>query len=275
MAFSVNFNQDALTAYYALAKTTRATAQAQLRLATQKKINAAGDDTSGYNVGKRLEAQNSRMKSQYSNIQSAKNLLSTSESALQQINDKLNEIQAKQMDAKDPMKNTASIADDIRTLANEIDSILKSTNINGSQLLASTDGSTAVTAPSYDVGGTALTFDFASSDLGSAALATAIGTGGLQSTTDATVIAASVSTVSNNVLAALGKIGNLQQSLESRASFLEASITNNESTLSNIFDADVAMEQLNSTKGLIAQQIGTAMLSQMNSNSQNLLSLFR
>ena len=276
MGFQINTNVSALKAYNALAKVNAQTEKAQLRLATQKKINSVADDTSGYNVGKKLEAQTLQQKAQLNNISSAKNYLSTAESALQQINDKLNAIQGKQIDAKDPLKDTAAIAKDIRTLANEIDSILKSTNINGTQLLASTNGSTAVTAPSYDVGGTSLTFDFASSDLAVGTLATAIGSAsGLQCTTDATVNTLDVTTVASNVRTALGKIGNLSQSLDSRADYLTQAVANNTATISNIFDADMAMEQLNSTKGQIGSQVATAILAQVNTAPSQLMNLFR
>jgi flagellin len=275
MGFSVNTNVDALQAYNALVKTSKATASAQLRLATLKKINSVADDTSGYNVGKQLEAQNGIMKAQLGNITDAKNYLSTAESALQQITDKLNAIQAKQVDAADPLKDSASIAKDIRTLASEIDSILKNTNINGTQLLASTDGSTAIADANFDISGTAFTVDFAGAGyLDSATLATAIGTGNLQSTTDATVLAFDATSAATNVRSALGRIGNLIQTVNSREEYLTAAIANNTSTISSIFDADVAMEQLNATKGQIAQQIGTAMYAQLNTAPQNLLSLF-
>lgn len=273
--FSVNTNVSALNSYNALAKVNQMTEKAQLRLATQKKINSVADDTSGYNVGKKLEAQTLKQKAQLNNISSAKTYLSTAESALQQINDKLNQISAKQIDAKDPLKDSAAIAKDIRTLAGEIDSILKSTDINGTQLLSSTDGSTAVTAPTFDVGGTSLTFDFASVDLGSSTLATAVGSGGLKSATDATVLATDVTAVSAAARTALGKVGNLQQALESRGDFLTAAISNNTATISNIFDADMAMEQLNATKGQIGSKIATAILAQVNSAPQQLLTLFQ
>jgi len=275
MGFQVNSNISALKAYNALATVNASTEKAQLRLATQKKINSVSDDTSGYAVGKSLEAQTLQQKAQLNNISSAQNYLTTAESALQQINDKLNDISGKQIDAEDPLKDSATLADDIRTIASEIDSILKSTNINGTQLLASTDGTTAVTAPTYDVSGTSLTFDFASSDLSVTTLATTLGTTGLQSTTDATVIATDITTIQDNVSAALSKVGNLEQALESRSEYLTAAISNNEATISNLFDADVAEEQLNSTKGQIGSQIATAMLSQANSNPSNLLSLFQ
>lgn len=276
MGFSVNTNVDALSAYNALAKTNKATAQAQLRLATLKKINSVADDTSGYNVGKQLEAQNGKMKAQLGNITDAKNYLSTAESALQQITDKLNQIQAKQVDADDPLKDSASIAKDIRTLASEIDSILKNTNINGTQLLASTDGTTALADASFNIGGASFSIDFGgASYLNTAALATAIGSAsGMQSSTDATVLDFDTTTVAANVRSAMGRLGNLTQTVNSREEYLTAAVANNTSTIASIFDADVAMEQLNATKGQIAGQIGTAMYAQLNSAPQNLLSLF-
>ncbi len=276
MAFSVNTNLGALQAYNALAKVNAGTEKAQLRLATMKKINSVADDTSGYTVGKQIEAQTLQQKAQLNNISSAKNYLSTAESALQQITDKLNQIVGKQIDAADPLKSSASIAKDIRTLASEISSILANTNINGAQLLASTDGSTAVASPTFNVSGASFSVDFASaSNLDSATLAIAVGTANLQSTGDAQVIAFDTTTVAANVRNALGRIGNLTQTLDSRADYLTSAIANNTATISNIFDADMAAEQLNATKGQIGGQIATAMLSQMNSAPQQLLSLFR
>ncbi len=275
MAFSVNTNLGALQAYNALAKVNAQTEKAQLRLATTKKINSVADDTSGYNVGKKLEAQTLTQKAQLNNIASAKNFLATAESALQQINDKLNQIKAKQVDSVDALKDTASIAKDIRTLASEIDSILKNTNINGTQLLASTDGSTALSASTFDVGGATFSVDFASGYLSSSTLATAIGSSNLQSTTDTTVTGFDTTTVVGNVRSALGRIGNLVQTLDSRQEYLTAAIANNTASIANLFDADMAAEQLNATKGQISGQVATAMLSQMNSAPQNILSLFK
>ncbi|MDH7603912.1 MAG: flagellin, partial [Melioribacter sp.] len=81
--------------------------------------------------------------------------------------------------------------------------------------------------------------------------------------------------VTTNVRNALLRIGNLRQTLDSREEYLTAAIANNTATISNIFDADVAMEQLNATKGQIGAQIATAMVAQMNTAPQQVLSLFR
>lgn len=397
MAFSVNTNISSLQAYNAFTKASAETLKAQLHLATMKKINSVADDTSGYNVGKKLEAQSSKQKAQLNNITAAKNYLSTAETALGQINDKLSQISAKYIDSQDPLKDKDSIAKDIKTLASEIDSLLKSTNINGHNLLAQTDGTALAANDTFDVGGNDFIVDFASdsylnveelktvlngSDAGVASyvgsiyatngfdtsdiainssvkityadgssdslvftapsvsnrtnasisdqfqafvsantdvelpftytdinhnaeyrvvsspknitsfvtesgydITTLIGItmessgnseGGLMSDDTATVLneASNISAITNNVRSSLGRIGNLTQTLDSRSEFLSSSIANNAATISSIFDADMATEQLIATKGNIAIQIGTAMFSQLNSAPQQLLSLF-
>jgi flagellin len=274
MSFSINTNLGSLQAYNALAKVNADTTKAQLQLATQQKINSVADDTSGYNTGKRLQAQTMQQQSQLNNISDAQNYMATAESALSQINDKLNQIATKQVDAQDPLKDSASIASDIRTLAGEINSILKNTNINGIQLLASTDGSTAIASPTFDVGGNAFSADFASNGyLNTSTLASAVTS--LTSNTDSTVLTFDTTAVAANVRNSLGRLGNLEQTATSRQDYLTAAVTNNTATISNIFDADVVQQQINSAKDQIASQIATAMLSQMNSGPQNLLALFR
>jgi len=274
MAFQINTNIGALKAYNALAQINADTQKAQLRLATGKRINNVADDTSGYNIGKKLESSNLKMKAQLGNIGSAQNYLSTAESALQQINDKINQITAKQVDATDPLKDQSSIANDIRTLASEIDSILSSTKIDNTSILTSASASSA----SFDAGGSSNTsLDFAGVGYLNATDITAVfdSSSDLQNATDGTVIAASVSTAQTQVRNALGRIGNLDQTLSSRQDFLTSAVANNTASISRLFDADMAEEQLNATKGQIQNQVATSMLSQLNSAPQQILSLFR
>ncbi len=276
MSFSVNTNIGALQAYNALAKVNAETQKAQLRLATTKRINQVADDTSGYNVGKKLEAQTLKQKAQLNNIASAKNYLATAESALQQVNDKFNQIAAKIVDTQDPLKDKASLAADIVTLANEIESVLTSTNINGTYLLTSTGTmSTAVASKTFDIGGASFAIDIDSK----LSLST------IETSTDELKAATATSTFTDfntNLDAAVGKvrdalgyIGNQTQTVNSREEYLVSAIANNTATISGIFDADMAAEQLNATKGQISSQVATAMLSQMNTAPQQLLSLFR
>jgi flagellin len=265
MAFQINTNMDALSAYNALAKVNAQTTKAQLRLATMKRINEVADDTSGFKVGKELEAENLKMKAQLNNISSGKNWLSTAESALILVNDKINQIVAKQEDAKDPLKDATSLQNDVKALADEIDSILQNTTINGTDVLANT-------LVSFGVGGSGSTginigaqVDMATNQTSLDAL-----TAG-----DAGSLTEDVTAFQDDVKTALGYIGNLTQTFDSREEYITSAIANNTASISNLFDADMALEQLNSTKGQIGGQIGTAMLSTLNAAPQNLLSLFR
>lgn len=276
MSFSVNTNLGALQAYNALAKVNAETQKAQLRLASTKRINQVADDTSGYNVGKKLEAQTLVQKAQLNNIASAKNYLATAESALQQVNDKFNQIAAKIVDTQDPLKDKASLANDIVTLAKEIESVLTSTNINGSYLLTSTGTmSTAVGSQTFDIGGASFSIDIDSKLKLSDIAASTTELKAATSSSTFTNFNAKLNTAVANVRDALGYVGNLTQTVNSREEYLTAAIANNTATISGIFDADMAAEQLNATKGQISAQVATAMLSQMNTAPQQLLSLFR
>jgi flagellin len=270
MAFSVNSNAGAAAVYNALAKTQASTQKAQLQLATGKKVNSASDNTSGWNIGKQLEAASLKMKSQLANIGSAKNFLSTAESALQQVYDKLNQIQSKQEDAADPTKDAVSLENDIKTLADEIDSIFKNTKIGDNFLLGSAANSFAAGSTAVEVNiGVKLGTD--ASGVGDAhveALTTADGTDVIAATADTEALQTAVRD-------AITYIGNKTQLLTSREDFLTSSIANNDSAIAQIFDTDTLSDQMKASQGAVGSQLATAMMSQMNAAPQQMLQLFR
>ena len=96
-------------------------------------------------------------------------------------------------------------------------------------------------------------------------------------TTSATItsLQANLASLKTEVTSALGKIGNFTQRLDIKEETLNVSITNAQSSYSRLFDADMAAEQLNATRGSILGQAATAMVSQLNSAPQSVLSLFR
>lgn len=269
MAFSINGNVGATQAYNALLSTSNSTQSAQLQLASQKRINNVSDDTSGYRVSKEMESKIALMNSAASNVDSAKSLLSTAESALSSINDLLIQIQGKVSQATDPTKNLTSLAADINSLGNEISAIFTNTQFNATALLS---GSTVPTSANFvfQTGASEkTTINFGT--LNTLSLASISGTGA--SATN--IVSISVSNLQTAVQNALGSIGNFTQRLDVKADYLTSAISNAQSTVDRLTGADVAKEQLDNTKGQIAQQISTTMLSQMNSAPQQLLSLFR
>ena len=270
MSFQINTNLGALKAYNALAKVNEETQKAQLRLATQKRINTVADDTSGYNVGKSLQGRVNVMKAAQGNIGAAKDLLATAETSLQNINDLLNQIKAKKADANDPTKDKEALANDIKALGQELQNIFDTTEFNGTTLLTGASGSPFDTGFSFQTGHDSTdTLDIGYvSDIASVDLSSITG---VDSTSIASV---DVATAEGQVKDALGSIGTDMQRLDVKDNYLTNAITNATSSVSRLFDADMAMEQINATKGSIAAQASTAMLSQLNLAPQNVLSLF-
>ncbi|MBA4407423.1 flagellar biosynthesis protein FliC [bacterium] len=268
MAFSVNSNSGAAAVYNALAKTQASTQKAQLQLATGKKVNSAADDTSGWNIGKQLEAASLKMKSQLSNIGSAKNFLSTAESALQQVYDKLNQIQSKQSDGLDPLKDATSLKNDIKTLADEIDSIFQNTKIGSNVLLGSV-------ANSFGAGATAVEVNVGVKLGASTTGVETTNLGQLTSITTNLTATTNTTALQTAVRDAITYIGNKSQVLTSREDFLTASIANNDSAIAQIFDTDTLTDQMKASQGAVGSQLATAMMSQMNAAPQQILQLFR
>lgn len=269
MSFKINSNLGALDAYSALDKVNNNASKAQLRLATQKRINSAADDTSGFRVGKELEGKIASMKAAQSNISSAKNILSTAESALSSVNDLLIQIKSKVADASDTSKNLTALANDINALGDEIVSIFSNTSFNNTTLLS---GSALPSSSNF----TFKTGESESTTVNFGTLNT-LNLGSISSSgaTSSNITSIDVSSLATAVQDALGKIGNYSQRLDIKQDFLSSAISNANASVSRLMDTDMAMEQLNSTKASIGGQVSTSMLSQMNSSPNQLLALFR
>jgi len=308
MAFSMNTNLGALDAYNALEKTNAQGLKASLRLATRSRINKVSDDVSGFNVGKSLDSKVKLMNSAQNNISAAKNMLGTAESALLLVKDKITAIRQYVADASDPTKDREALAENIKSLGNEIKNIFETTKFNDTQLLvgeiaASTGGaSLASIANSFtfqtgaDVSDR-ITLDFAS---------------GLASGTGATVSAGAADAVKNAITSftsmtgttgadfgvaiasladggatsiiskfekavdqALGKIGNFVQRLDVKEEYLVSAVSNATSSVQRLFDANMALEQLNATKAQLGGQVATMQLGQLNMQPQQIMSLFQ
>jgi flagellin len=287
MPFKVNTNIDALKAYYQLAKVNSQTTKAQLRMASGKRILQVADDTSGFNVGTSLKGKVAVMKGAQNNIAAAKNMLNTAEGALLGINDLLVSIEGKLSDATNPTNDRTALASDIQALAKEIQATLKNTKFNNTNLLFSAAGSGFV----FQVGeaNDTLNIDYASSlassggggyasgisaslssfvNVSASTLACTSGASSIQG------LQTALTSLKNAVTEALGDIGNFTQRLNIKSDTLDVAVTNAESSISRLFDADMAMEQLKATRGQIIGQAATAMLAQLNMAPQQVLQLF-
>ncbi|NOX17290.1 MAG: flagellar biosynthesis protein FliC [Chlorobi bacterium] len=288
MGFRVNTNIDALRAYYQLARVNKDTTKAQLRIASGKRINEVADDTSGFNVGTSLKGKIAVMKAAKNNVSAAKDMMATAEGQLLGINDLLVKIDGKLSDSTNPTNDRTALASDIIALAKEIQSTLTNAKFNNTNLLYSGAGA----GFTFQVGeaGDTLHIDFAASLASSggggyaSGISTSLGSfanltaSTLECTTGSTSVASlqtALASLKSAVSDALGDIGNFTQRLNIKEETLNTSITNAESSVSRLFDADVAMEQLNATRGSILSQSATAMLAQLNMAPQAVLQLFQ
>jgi flagellin len=301
MGFQINTNIGALRAYNALATLNSQAEKAQLRLATQKRINSVADDTSGFNVGKSLDQKVKLMQSAQGNVGSAKDMLATAESQLISIKDMLTQIKSKIADASNPAADKTSIVNDIKAIGEEIASAFETTKFNDTSLLVSS-ASSGTPSFSFQTGassGDTLTVNYATStgggDLsGAATLVTdgsnsvtgvsvavndALGTAGTNvgiadlTTSNISSLLTNLELLETEVDEALGSIGNSVQRLDAKDDFLTSAIANSQASVSRLFDADMASEQLNATKASIGGQAATAMLAQLNMAPQAVLQL--
>jgi flagellin len=289
MGFRVNTNVDALKAYQHLSNANKMTTNARMNIASTKRINQVADDTSGFNIGTSLKGKVAVMQGAQGNIAAAKNLMSTAEGALLSVNDLLTKIDGKLADATNPTTDRGALAKDIQALSAEIQSILDNTKFNNTNLLNSTESQSGF---NFQVGQTGdyLNINYASSlaSSGGTGYATAVNAsisslntaGGqmtaanLGSTTSIGNFQTALGSLKSVVSDSLGQIGNFTQRLNIKDDTLNVAITNAQSSISRLFDADMAFEQLQATKGSIIQQGATAMLAQLNSAPQQILQLF-
>ena len=288
MGFQIHTNIGALKAYNALSSLNSRTQKAQLRLATQKRINSVADDTSGFNVGKSLDQKVKLMQAAQGNVGSAKDMLATAESQLISIKDMLTQIRAKKADASNPAADKTAIANDIKSIALEIDSAISTTKFNNTNLLMSGASGTGGSGFSFQTGASStdtLAVNYGEHIGGSGSV-----TGGNATNVHADIatdLSAAIAVTSTTIGSldindmetavddALGSIGNYVQRLDAKDDFLTSAIANSQASVSRLFDADMAQEQLNATKSSIGGQAATAMLAQLNMAPQAVLQLLR
>ncbi|MFZ4619432.1 MAG: flagellin [Bacteroidota bacterium] len=274
MAFStggrINTNIGANQAYGALNTISRELGVHQLRLATGKRVNSAADDASGYVISKKMDARIRSMSAALDNVGDAQSVFGVAEGAYQTVADILTTIKEKQTRAANGVMGSDekdAIASEINSLLSEVDDIANQTKFNGTALLS----------------GTAYSKDFQVGDGSTDTLTVAfslVSAGGLLGVAAGSVTSANISTLTvdaglTTVNAEIGKIGANVNRLQTKESNLTTAITNTEAAKSRILDADVAKEQIMSSKLSILQQTSTAQLAQANSSPQAYLSLFR
>jgi flagellin len=269
---SIRTNVASMDAHNNLVNTSNALQQSMEHLSSGYRINTAADDAAGYTIAEKLDAQVSGLQQSQQNAQDATALVQTAEGAmntvqtmLQRVRDLAVEYNNGTLDSADQ----AAITNEVAQLCTEISQISSQTQFNGIALLS---------------GGATITFQVGANDnetLSVSALSL-FGSGssysidsGIFNFSGATVTLASIDTALDNVSTADSTFGAVQNRLTDTLTNLATYQENLSSAEGTIKDTDMASEMANFTSLQVLQQAGTSMLSQANTNQQNILRLFQ
>ena len=270
----ISANIGALNALNSLRNVNKNLAMHQERLATGKRINNSGDDPAGLTIANKLNARSEGLKTALNNIADAKNLLSVADSGLSKINSILTNMRnLAQSGVSDTLgaDERQALADQLTSYATQIDDIVGETKWNNVQLLSNSNSLTFQTgADSTDTTTFSAVNGLTSGDLSVNTTLSSASTGtNFQSFMDN--VDSAIDTVSQK----MSSVGALINRLGFKEEQLAVAQVNVEASFNRIMNADMAMEQLESTKFSILQQTSITMLSQANSAPQGVLQLFR
>jgi len=271
----INSNIAAQNALLSLKTIGRGLERSQLKLATGLRINEVADDPAGFVISRRLMARSRGLVVAYDNVGTVKNVLAIAEGGLMNISDILVTIKEKVTSAANDTWWSAerhAIKTEINQLTSEIDNIVTETTFNNITLL---NGTYSV---SYQTGaGTTDVLHFAitqSAEVTSLEVDSGNVSSMIFTAEGASNALGKVNTAIETISDMLQKIGATVARLTVKESMLSTAITNTDATVSRIMDADIAMEQLKTTRFQILQQTSTAQLAQANVMPFSTLALF-
>ena len=269
----INANIGALNGLNSLMNVNKKLEISQLRLATGKRINEAADDPSGYSIATSFDKRARGLSVALDSVGTASNALSIAEGALNNINQIL-------LDMKDLVVQGASdtlgttertaINNQLSALRSEITRIADQTTFNGTKML---DGS--FTNRRFQTGDTETDYISFSISASYDSTALSLSSVSVYDSSAACNSMASVNTAINTVATQVQSIGSVVQRMRLVENNLSVAIVNTTAAKSRILDADVAKEQVESTRFQILRQLATAQLAQANVAPQSVLSLFR
>ena len=273
----INTNIAALNALSALKTVNRNLEISQLKLATGRRINEVADDPAGYVISTRLNARARGLATALDNVGTAKNVLSIAEGGLLNISDILITMKEKLTQSASDTLGSAernAIKTEIDQLTTEINNIVAETTFNNIALI---DGT--YSGISYQTGeGTTNVLGFEMTQIHTAtglSITSANVSSRVFTATGSSFALDKVNTAIETVSDSLQYIGAYISRMTVKEGTLSVAITNTEATKGRILDADIAKEQLRSTRLQILQQTSTAQLAQANVTPQNVLALFR
>lgn len=259
-------------------KTTSSDLQKSMRrLATGLKINSSADGSADMAIGINMESQVRGFDVASANVQQGIGVLSTADSALQDITSHLQNIRDIAVAAGNSTNTTATFASYTSQLTAELASINNIATTTKSDTNVLLDGTVAAGAGyTIQIGpNSADTLDikaaFTNNQTAAAGLNVTQAT--IASTANAGTLLTQVDAALSAATANLSTIGGYENRLSDHLNYLSVAKSNTAAAEGSIRNTDVAQETANLTRLQILQQAGVYALSQANTAPQTALAL--
>ena len=248
------------------------------KLSSGEKINRAGDDAAGLSISEKMRSQIRGLNQASKNVSNGVSFIQTTEGYLNETSDILQRIRELAVQGSNGIysdEDRMQIQVEVSSLVAEVDRIASSAQFNGFNMLT---GRFAETGMNFQIGANIdQSVEVKIGDMSATAL-------GLKGQDDMITVAdrdsanRTIGTIDealklvNKQRADLGASQNKFEMAQKGIDVASENLTNADSVMR---DTDFASEMVNYTKNSILQQASTAMLSQANSSSSNVLNLLR
>lgn len=279
----INFNQAAVFSSRMEGINTNNVLKTSKELSSGMKINSAADDASGLAVSEKMRSQIRGLNQASRNVMNGVSMLQTAEGYMQATTDILQRIRELAVQSANGIysdEDRAMLQTEVEQLVSEVDRISQTTEFNGMTLLS---GRFAENGIKLQVG--ANTDQNFTVKLGNMS-ATALGLKGagqdgteqsisLSDPESANMALATVDEALKTVNKNRADIGASMNRMEMAQKGINIASENIAASESRIRDADMAKTITEHVKNQILQQSSVSLLSQANTNSQNVLELLR
>lgn len=279
----INFNQSAAFASRMEGINTANVLKTSKELSSGMRINSAADDASGLAVSEKMRSQIRGLNQASRNVMNGVSMLQTAEGYMQSTTDILQRIRELAVQSANGIysdEDRAMLQTEVEQLVSEVDRISQTAEFNGMTLLSgrfAEEGIKLQVGANVDQNFTVKLGDMSASALG----LKGAGQDGteqaisLANPESANMALATVDEALKTVNKSRADIGASMNRMEMTQKGIDIASENLAASESRIRDADMAKTITSHVKNQILQQASVSLLSQANTNSQNVLALLK
>lgn len=266
MGLRIATNVPSLATQRNITATNEEASKSFARLSSGNRITRAGDDAAGLAISNKLEASVRGMKMAQRNANDGISFVQTAEGGINEVSNiliRLRELSVQAASDTIGDQERGFLNKEVQSLKGEVDRIAKSTNYNGTNLLAGEGKELTFQVGAESGEMNRIAFDPEKTNVSAGALGV---TGvDLASKDGALSALGMLDGAINKVNENRSELGALQNRLHSTSNSLGVSIENLSDARSRIADTDIAAETSNMIKNQVLQNAGISVLSQANS----------